>query len=126
MLIGVYFILGKRMELKPFNLIYQHIIKGDTKNVVILGLAYGILPCAPFLGVLSYIGLVSKNWMQNVAYAVSFGAGTFVSALLLVSLAAGAVPGLMKKNNGVVPKIVRVLCGIIAVYMAMQLGWRAF
>jgi sulfite exporter TauE/SafE len=125
-LIGIYFIIGKRMELKPFNLIYQHIIKGDTKNVVVLGIAYGILPCAPFLGVLSYIGLVSNNWLQNVAYAAAFGAGTFISALLLVSLAAGAIPGLMKKNNGLIPKIVRVLCGIIALYMGSQLAGRAF
>jgi sulfite exporter TauE/SafE len=126
MLIGAYFVLGKRMEIKPFNLIYRHIIEGDTKNVVILGIAYGLLPCAPFLGVLSYIGLVSKNWMQNAVYAVSFGAGTFVSPLLLVSLASGAVPGFMKNGNGFMAKAVRICCGIIALYMGAQLVRRAF
>jgi sulfite exporter TauE/SafE len=125
-LIGVYFVLGKRMEIKPFNLLYQNIIKGDTKNVVLLGIAYGLLPCAPFLGVLSYIGLVSKNLMQNILYAAMFGAGTFVSPLLLVSLAAGVVPGFMKNKNGLVAKIVRICCGLIALYMGGQLVRRAF
>jgi sulfite exporter TauE/SafE len=126
MIIGVYFVLGKRMEIKPFNLIYQNIIKGDTKNVVVLGIAYGFLPCAPFLGVLSYIGLVSKNWMQNSLYALLFGAGTFLSPLLLVSLAAGVVPGVMKNKNGLIAKIIRICCGIIALYMGAQLVRRAF
>ena len=48
-LLGAYFIMGKRMELKPFNLVYKHIVKGDTKNMVILGAVYGLLPCGPFL-----------------------------------------------------------------------------
>jgi len=126
MLIGIYFVLGKRMELKPFNLLYRHIIRGDTKNVVVLGVAYGLLPCAPFLGVLSYIVLVSKNWMQNVGYAVSFGVGTFVSPLLIVALAAGVVPGFMKNPNGLTAKIVRICCGITALYMGAQLVRRAF
>jgi sulfite exporter TauE/SafE len=126
MLIGVYFILGKRMEIKPFNLIYRHIVQGDTKNMVLLGIAYGLLPCAPFLGVLSYIGLVSKNWLQNIVYAVSFGAGTFISPLLLVSLASGAVPGAVKNTSGLAAKIVRICCGIVALYMGAQLVRRAF
>jgi sulfite exporter TauE/SafE len=126
MLIGIYFILGKRMEFKPFNLIYRHIIKGDTKNVVFLGIAYGLLPCAPLLGVLSYIGLVSKNWLQNTGYAVSFGAGTFLSPLLLLSLAAGAVPRFMKDHNGLAAKIVRISSGVIALYMGSGLFRRAF
>jgi sulfite exporter TauE/SafE len=126
MILGVYFVLGKRMELKPFNLVHRHIIKGDTKNVVLLGIAYGLLPCAPFLGVLSYIGLVSKSWMQNIFYAISFGAGTFVSPLLIVSLAAGVLPGFMKNKNGLMVKIVRICCGIIALYMGAQLVRRAF
>ncbi|MFA5099970.1 MAG: sulfite exporter TauE/SafE family protein [Candidatus Omnitrophota bacterium] len=125
-LIGVYFVLGKRMEIKPFNLIYQNIIKGDTKNLVLLGIAYGLLPCAPFLGVLSYIGLVSKSWMQNITYAVSFGLGTFLSPLLIVSLAAGVVPGILKNKNGFIAKAVRIGSGIIALYMGGQLVWRAF
>lgn len=126
LVIGIYFILGKRMELKPFNLVYRHIVKGDTKNVVVLGIAYGLLPCAPLLGVLSYIGLVSKGWLQNIAYAVSFGAGTFVSPLLLVSLAAGSAPRFMKDHNCLAARIVRIASGILALYMAGQLMRRAF
>jgi len=125
-LIGVYFVLGQRMEIKPFNLIYRYIVKGDTKNVIVLGVAYGLLPCAPFLGVLSYVGLVSGNWAQNVIYAVSFGAGTFVSPLAVISLAAGAVPGFLRDRKGIIPKIVRVCCGAIALYMGAQLVRRAF
>lgn len=125
-LLGVYFILGKRMEIKPFNLIYRHIVKGDTKNVVLLGIAYGFLPCAPFLGVLTYIGLVSRNVTENIIYAAMFGAGTFVSPLLLVSLAAGAIPAVIKNGNGLIAKIVRMLCGALAVFMGGQLVWRAF
>jgi len=126
MIIGVYFVLGKRMEIKPFNLLYQRIVKGDKKNVVLLGIAYGILPCAPFLGVLSYIGLVSKNWMDNILYAIVFGLGTFASPLLLVTLAVGVVPGVIKNKNGLVAKIVRISCGIIVLYMGAQLVRRAF
>ncbi|HQJ15358.1 MAG TPA: sulfite exporter TauE/SafE family protein [Candidatus Omnitrophota bacterium] len=125
-LLGVYFMLGKRMEIKPFNLIYRHIIRGDTKNIVLLGLAYGFLPCAPFLGVLTYIGLVSRNAAENIIYAVLFGAGTFVSPLLLVSLAAGAVPAVIKNNDGLIARIVRMLCGAIMVFMGSQLVRRAF
>jgi len=126
MLIGAHFILGRRMELKPFNIIYRHIVKGDTRNTVLLGIAYGLLPCAPFLAVLSYIGLVSNNVMQNIIYAVVFGAGTFVSPLLLVSVAAGALGGIVGKGQGAIALTVRILSGIIAILLAGQLIWRAF
>ncbi|MDD5774865.1 MAG: sulfite exporter TauE/SafE family protein [Candidatus Omnitrophica bacterium] len=126
MLIGAYFLMGKRMQLKPFNLIYRHIVKGDTKNVILLGIACGILPCAPFLGVLTYIGLVSDHIAQNIVYAALFGAGTFVSPLVLVSLAAGAVPAVIKNRDGLIARIVRISSGIMAVAMGGQLVWRAF
>lgn len=125
-LIGVYFILGKRMEIKPFNLIHKHIIKGDVKNIALLGLAYGLLPCAPFIGVLSYIGLISKNWMHNIAYAALFGAGSFLSPLLLVSLAAGSVPAIIKNPAGLAARIVRISCGVVVIYLGAQLARRAF
>lgn len=125
-ILGVYFILGRRMELKPFNLIYKHIVKGDMKNMALLGAIYGLLPCGPFLGVLSYIGLVSRALHESLLYSFIFGLGTFCSLLVFIVAGGGALSGFLSRRPAFVNLIIRILCGIAALYLGAGLVRRAF
>ena len=123
---GFYFIYGKRLEIKPFNYIYRFIIKGDSKNLAVLGIVAGLLPCAPFMAVLAYIGLVSNTLHQNLIYTLSFGIGTMISALLLVASAAGFIPVIIKNKKEIYSRIVRIASGVVIIFLGIQLFRGAF
>ena len=87
---------------------------------ITLGLILGLLPCAPLLAVLSYIGLISSGWQICIFYSLIFGLGTLISPLLLLALGAGAVSKLLF-NRPRVYNILRLLCGLIIVFFGIQL-----
>ncbi|MFH1678303.1 MAG: sulfite exporter TauE/SafE family protein [Candidatus Omnitrophota bacterium] len=87
---------------------------------VTLGLIMGLLPCAPLLAALSYIGLISFSWQRCVFYSLVFGLGTIISPLALLALGAGLVSKILSKK----PKIYlvfRIVCGFIIVFFGAQL-----
>ncbi|MDD5431361.1 MAG: sulfite exporter TauE/SafE family protein [Candidatus Omnitrophica bacterium] len=119
-LIGVLMIVG--VESHIFSaFLCKHILERDTKSIVILGLIAGILPCAPLLAVLSYIGLVSKSWYFAFVYSLSFGLGTTLSLLLPLSMGAGLIPRFKVQEKKVYSRILSILCGSILIFFAIQL-----
>ena len=94
---------------------------GNTKRCgIALGLIMGLLPCAPLLAVLSYIGLVSFTWQQSIFYSLIFGLGTLISPLILLVLGAGLIPRILS-NRPRIYRILRFICGFIIVFFGAQL-----
>lgn len=125
-LMGILITLGKRLEFKPLGFFQKKIIGQDKKSMVMLGLIIGLLPCAPLLIILSYIGLIAKSNPQSLIYAFSFGVGTIISPLILLVMAAGWLPHLVKDKRAVYAKIFTSACGLIIIFFGLQLIIRAF
>ncbi len=56
-------------------------------TLAFLGIAMGILPCVPLLGLLAYITFMVRNPYKGLLYALSFSAGNAVPIILLGTLA---------------------------------------
>lgn len=123
-LIGLLMILGKRWEYPLCSFLGKRILEQDKKSIVALGLIIGLLPCGPLLAVLSYIGLVSKSWMGSLLYGAAFGAGTFLSPLLLVTITTGFIAKLLKNRNLVFGRLIGIVCGLIIILLGAQLIYR--
>jgi sulfite exporter TauE/SafE len=98
----------------------------DQKNIFLFGLIIGLLPCAPLIAILSYIGLISKNWLQSLAYSLTFGIGTFVSPLILLVFLTGLLPKTIVEKNKIYNRIFNLICGLIIVFLGVNLVRRAF
>lgn len=92
-------------------------------SLYILGFVIGIAPCAPLLALLFDITLMSKRPLDGVYYALSFGLGTFLSALIVV----GSVTGIItwfplkilksEKSN----LVFRVACSVLLILLGLGL-----
>jgi sulfite exporter TauE/SafE len=125
-LIGILMALGRSLEIRPFKFLGKTILEHDIKSIVVLGLIIGLLPCAPLLAILSYVGLVSKSWPQSLLYGFSFGLGTFISPLILLAMLAGLMPGFLVDKKGLYAQIFSLICGLIIIFLGLQLIRKAF
>ena len=87
---------------------------------VMLGLTVGIMPCLPFLGVLTYIALRATNLWQGAFYGLAFGMGEFISPLIPLGVLASVLPAGLIKNTGVYGFFSR-LCGVILFLIGINL-----
>jgi len=123
--IGLLIILGKNPEHKFCNKLQNFFLNKDSKTVIILGLIVGILPCAPLISVLSYVGLVSRHWLDALLYALFFGLGTLVSPLFLFVVFSGFITkSMVAKSNFY--RIFNFIFGLIIVFLGIQLIIRGF
>ena len=125
-LVGILTALGKRIEIKPWQFLQRNIVERDKKSIIIFGLIIGLLPCAPLLAIFSYIGLIARNWLSSLLYALFFGIGTFVSPLILLVMLAGLIPKFFldkKENYG---RYFSFICGLIITFLGLELLRRAF
>ncbi len=123
--IGVLVAFGKDTKHLFCKKFQEFFLNKDSKTVLIFGLIVGILPCAPLISVLSYIGLVAKHWVDALLYSLFFGLGTFVSPLLILVIFSSAVTkAVMYKNN--YSRIFNFVFGIIIIYLGVQLILRSF
>ncbi len=104
----------------------KNILEHDKKSIVIFGLVIGLIPCAPLLSLLTYIGLASKTWTQSLLYSFSFGLGTFVSPLILFVILAGIIPQFLIDKGAVYARAFSSICGLIIMFLGMQLISRAW
>ncbi|MCM8797242.1 MAG: sulfite exporter TauE/SafE family protein [Candidatus Omnitrophica bacterium] len=117
--IGILVALGKMIESRPWDFLRRYIRSHDGKNTFLLGAIVGFLPCSPLIFILSYVIVVSRTWIENVVYLLSFGIGTFFSPLLLLSIAVGIFPRWLKEEKS--RRIFSFICGIILVFLGFQL-----
>jgi sulfite exporter TauE/SafE len=125
-LCGLFIILGKKLKLSWINRFNNFFSQDQLKNPLIFGLIYGLIPCVPFLSVLSYCGLISRNWGQALFFTFCFGLGTYLSPLLAVSVFSGSLSKLLKGANEKYLKALSVLCGLIIIFLGLQLAKRGF
>ncbi len=120
LVMGLIMLFEEKLRFDICKKFHSHFINTHRKASLSMGIIVGMLPCAPLLGILLYIALVSKNFIQGGVYAFSFSLGTFFSPLMLLVVLAGALPKIMAKK----PKtylIFRRICGIIICYLGINL-----
>jgi hypothetical protein len=97
------------------------LIERDRKSVFTLGLIAGFSPCAPLLGVLSYIAFVSKSLEASLLYGVSFGVGTCLSPLILLAGMAGLINRLGARAKETYARVLKVICALVLMALGAQL-----
>ncbi len=120
-LIGLLMIFRNKAKISILDFFIEKLIKKDLKNSMVLGIIYGLIPCAPFWAVLSYIGLYSKSWLQSVIYTLFFGLGTFLSPLLILSLANSSINILIKKYLIKWDRIISLISAMVIIYLGISL-----
>jgi sulfite exporter TauE/SafE len=123
---GSFIILGKKIKIPWISRFNKFFSQDQLKNPLAFGLIYGLIPCVPFLTVLSYCGLVSRNWAQALFFTFCFGLGTYLSPLLVMSVFSGALSGLLKGSREKYFKVLSILCGLIIIFLGLQLAWKGF
>ncbi len=111
--LGFFICIGKNIKLK--------FLQKDKQNIFIIGLIIGLVPCAPLLVILSYVGLVSKSWLQALLYSVSFGIGTVLSPLLLLVIIATFFNRILENLKEVYCRVFNFLCGLIMMLLGIHL-----
>lgn len=124
--VGALMVLGKHLAFGFLNFkkIQNFILWKDVKSIILLGLIIGFLPCAPLIAVLSYIGLISKSWPNSILYSFSFGAGTFLSPLILLVMLTGLIPKLFTARLTIYYRLFNIICGLIIIFLGIQLVYR--
>ncbi len=89
----------------------------DFGSILLLGFIIGISPCMPLTALLFEIALISKSALDGAMYALSFGLGTFIAGLIIVSAVAGLLRGIVKKliNSKEAVTIFKVICSLLLV-----------
>jgi len=125
-IIGVFLAFGKKFEFHFLQSLYKNLLERDKKSVVVAGLIIGLLPCAPLLSVLSYVGLISRTWVSSLLYSLAFGIGTFVSPLILLAILAGIIPRVFLDKKAACYPIFTFICGFTIIFLGIQLIMKAF
>jgi len=125
-LLGILIFIGKRGFCLPFKKIDKNesAKKGGVKEMMCLGFMIGFAPCLPLLGLLTYIAFNAENVLHGAFLGLSFGAGTFISPLILLGPLAGAGAAALFKKP-LVYKIFRCICGLILIYFGTGMIIRA-
>jgi sulfite exporter TauE/SafE len=123
--LGIFTAFGRHLEFKYCQVLEKNLLQQYHKSALILGLITGILPCAPLLALLGYVALVSKTWPQAFIYCLSFGLGTFLSPLLMISILSGLIPRFLEGQKAIYYRVISVVCGLIMVFLGINLILRA-
>ena len=116
---GLLIILGNQPNFRLCQLLQKNLIKKDAKSIITLGLLFGAMPCLPLVGILSYISIISKSVLTSLLFMLSFGLGTLVSPLLILSVAAGSVPRLVERYERL-SFLFKLLSGLIIMMLGLQ------
>ena len=120
MLLGVLILLGEGHRFVPSRLLTGYNIEESLKSLAILGFIVGITPCAPLLGVLTYIALSVESPLVGTYYALSFGLGASITTpLVLAGIVAGGAPSFIFKTPRV-HKLFKRSCGLILIILGVK------
>jgi len=122
LLFGITIISGKGRRSPQ---ICNFIEKNNIKSIMVLGLLIGLSPCAPFLEMLLYIILKSRNALDGAVYGMSFGIGTIFSPLLIIGAIAGFFPKILITNKNIY-KWFQISCGISIVFYSFVMLYTLF
>lgn len=120
-LLGVLVILGKEPHLHFCRALSQHTVNDSTKSMALLGFIVGVTPCAPLLGILTYIAFSVKDSLMGAFYAFCFGVGTaIITPILVLGVLSSVLPRLLFKS----PRIFDIFkrsCGLLLLFFGARL-----
>ena len=120
-LLGALILLGGEPKLAYCRILMRYTIDDSLKSMGLLGFIVGITPCAPLLGILTYIALSVKSPLVGAFYALCFGLGaSVITPIMVLGIVAGVAPRLIFKN----PRIYEIFkrsCGLLLLLMGARL-----
>jgi len=119
-IIGLLIMFGKEPRFKLCKLLRSKLVENDTKSIFIFGLIIGISPCAPLIGILSYIGMVSFSWLKGMILSLAFGIGTVISPLIFMVVFASLINKIFKDKEKFFV-IFQKICGFILCLLGTHL-----
>lgn len=124
-LVGLLMLSGLSKEPHFYSVLKNKLLERGNKSILVMGFIVGLLPCGPLFAVFSYTGLIAKAWPESLVYAFIFGLGTFLSPLIILSVAAGGISRILPKKP-LFQRALSGLCGIVIVILGILLFRRAF
>ena len=120
-LMGIYVAIGEKFLQKicPARLRKA----AGISSLFILGVIIGLSPCPPLMAVLIEIAYISKNGMDAVFYALSFGLGTLISGLLTLGVLCGLFSWLPAKifHSRRVNLVFRIVCAMLLILLGLNI-----
>ena len=120
LLMGIIMLIDNKIEHNFCKRFQTKFIQKNKFGPIFLGIITGIFPCGPLLGILFFIALISRNFIEGAIFSFSFGLGTFLSPLFILVIFAGAVPKLLIKK----PKIYLIfkrVSALVICYLGLTL-----
>lgn len=118
-LVGITYIFSK-VPHKLCGILNKLFVEKSRFNIFIFGMLIGLSPCAPLVGVLTYILFKSSTPIIGFGCGLSFGIGTSLSPLLIIGPLAGGISSVMSKYPRVF-LLTRILSGLILFYFGIRL-----
>ena len=120
-LLGVLVILGKEPRFHFCRALSRHTVNDSIKSMALLGFIVGLAPCAPLIGILTYIAFSVKNFLLGAVYAFCFGVGTaIITPIVVLGVLSSVVPRLLFKNPRILD-IFRRSCGLLLIFFGARL-----
>ncbi len=115
-IMGIFIILGKGFKMD----IGKRVLDKGTESLFLFGFLIGIVPCVPYIAILTYIACVAENAiLAGIFYAVMFAVGTAIAPIVLGSLM-GIIPKKLLRGEKIF-KIFQVVCGVVLILFGFQL-----
>lgn len=111
--------LGKD-NLNFCGFIHKYFNRKTGINTFLLGLLIGLTPCAPLVGILTYIACKSENIFYGFFNGLVFGIGTFFSPLIFVGIFSGLFAGYFSRSRKTL-LIFKIIANIFLVYFGLKL-----
>lgn len=121
LLLGVLIMLGKEPRFHLCRALSQHTVTDSTRSMALLGFILGVVPCAPLLGILTYIAVSVKGPLLGAVYAFCFGVGAaIVTPIVVLGVLSSVVPRLLFTN----PRLFNIFqrsCGLLLLFFGARL-----
>ncbi|OGS45998.1 MAG: hypothetical protein A2539_06705 [Elusimicrobia bacterium RIFOXYD2_FULL_34_15] len=107
-------------KIKFCNFLSKFSEKRNSFNAFFIGLLIGLSPCAPLVGILSYIVVKSENIIFGLFYGFVFGVGTFISPLIFCGLLVGFFSNYCSKSKEMFI-LFKIIGNALLIYFAVKL-----
>jgi sulfite exporter TauE/SafE len=125
-LMGIYVAIGENL----LNKICPARLSKATgiSSLFLLGVIIGLSPCPPLMALLIELAIISKNGLDAVFYALSFGLGTFIAGFLTLGVLCGFFSGLAAKifHSRKTNLTFRIVCAALLILLGLNLIFVVF
>lgn len=117
--LGLLILFGLEPRL-AFHRVFKLNVDGGLLSLVFLGFVVGMTPCAPLIGVLTYIALDVRTPLAGAFHTLCFGLGaSIVSPVILLGVVAGGAPSLIFKMPRI-HEIFKRSCGVMLILLGVR------